>query len=158
MPWLTILSRWIHVVSACIALGGTFFIVVVLPVGFKILPPDLATEAHQKIRRVFKMVMHSTILLLLLSGIFNTIAAWGKYKLDPRLLHPLWGTHVLFGLIAMSIAFWVLAGRTPRKGNRMWLALNLLVLLATVAAASTLKWARDSATAAPNATNGSTAP
>jgi len=150
MPWLTILSRWVHIVSACLALGGFFFILVILPAGFKTLPPELAQEANLKIRRVFKMVMHSVILLLLVTGIYNTTVAWGKYKLNPPLLHPLWGTHLLFGLIAMYIAIWLLAGRTPRKIHRKWVALNLLILLATVAVASTLKWARDSATAAPH--------
>jgi hypothetical protein len=113
-----------------------------------VLPPDQRDLAHLKIRRIFKMVIHSTILLLLLSGTFNTIVAWKKYKLNPMLMHPLWGTHLLLGLIAFSILIYLLAGPTPRASNRKLLTLNLIVLLATVAVASTLKWARDSAVTA----------
>ncbi len=61
------------------------------------------------------MVMHTMILFLLLSGAYNSAAAWGKYNLDPPLLHPLWGVHVLLGLTAMSIAIYLLAGRTPQN-------------------------------------------
>jgi uncharacterized membrane protein len=147
---LVILSRWIHIVCACVALGGVFFTYAVLPAGLNILPPDLRQNVELKIRRVFKMVMHTVILLLLLSGTYNTIVAWPKYDLDPPLLHPLWGTHLLLGLVAITIALYLLAGKTIKKSNRKWLAVNLIVLLATVAVASTLKWARDSVTAASN--------
>ncbi|MGA3067450.1 MAG: hypothetical protein ABSF29_11450 [Tepidisphaeraceae bacterium] len=149
MAWLIILSRWVHVVSACVALGGVFFVRIVLRGGARLLAPDVRDIVQLRIRRTFKMVIHSTILLLLLSGSFNSYIAWNKYQLNPMLMHPLWGTHLLLALIAIAIALYLLAGKTPRPSNRKWLTLNLIVLLAAVAAASTLKWARDTASSNP---------
>ena len=62
MPVLVILSRWLHVVSACVALGGVFFVCLVLPQGLTILEPDLQTAVLLKTRRIFKMVIHSAMM------------------------------------------------------------------------------------------------
>jgi uncharacterized membrane protein len=143
MAFLFILSRWVHVVSACVALGGVFFMWVVLPRGLGHLEPDQRDAVLLPIRRTFKMVMHSAILLLLVTGIYNSTVNWGRYNLDPPVLHSLWGVHVLLALIAITIAAVVLAGRRPSASSGMWLGVNLVILLLVVAAASSLKWAGD---------------
>jgi uncharacterized membrane protein len=140
---LAILSRWIHVISACLAVGGVFFARFVLPSGLRILDEETGKNVHLKIRRTFKMVIHSAILLLLITGIYNSYLAWDKYSLDSALLHPLWGTHILLALIAFAIALYVLAGPLPPKSHRKLMAVNFVVLIAAVAVASTLKWARE---------------
>ena len=143
MALLVILSRWLHVASACVAVGGVFFARVVLPVGLAALPIGQQSIALLPIRRVFKRVIHTAILLLILSGAFNTYVAWDKYRLDPGLLQMLWGVHVLLALTAFSIALYVLARAHPTASARRLLGVNLVVLLAAVAAASSLKWGRD---------------
>jgi uncharacterized membrane protein len=143
MPALVILSRWLHVVSACLVVGGVFFIRLVLPRGLAILEPDLQTAVLLKTRRAFKMVIHSAILILLITGTFNTFMALRTYNLNPPLLHSLLGLHILLALIAFALALYVLAGPRPPPSHRKLMALNLIVLLLAVAAASALKWARE---------------
>jgi uncharacterized membrane protein len=143
MPLLVILSRWLHVVSACLAIGGFFFVRLVLPRGVAILEPDLQTAVLLKTRRTFKMVIHSCILLLLVTGIFNSIVGLRTYNLNPPVLHTLLGIHVLLALLAFGLLLYVLAGLRPPPSHRKLVALNLVVLLLAVAAASTLKWARE---------------
>jgi uncharacterized membrane protein len=143
MPVLVILSRWLHVVAACLVIGGVFFTRLVLPQGLSILEPDLQTAVLLRTRRAFKMVIHSSILLLLLTGTFNGYLALPTYNLNPPLLHSLLGLHVLLGLIAFALVLYVLAGKRPPPSHRMIVAVNLAVLLLAVAAASTLKWARE---------------
>jgi uncharacterized membrane protein len=147
MPVLIILSRWLHVATACVAVGGVFFVRVILPIGLSVLDPPQRSAAFLKTRRAFKMVIHSSILLLLLTGIFNTTVAWDKYNLNPTLLQSLWGTHLLLALVAFSIALYVLAGKEPRAKHSSWMTLNLIVLFLAVLAASSLKWAREKAVA-----------
>jgi uncharacterized membrane protein len=147
MVLLIILSRWLHIVAACLAIGGFFFIRVILPIGLAVLEPENRDAAALRTRRAFKMVVHSAILLLILTGVFNTMVAWSKYNLNPPMMHPLWGTHVLLALIAFSIALYVLAGPKPPTAHRKLMTVNLVVLLLTVATASTLKWARDTVVA-----------
>jgi uncharacterized membrane protein len=144
---LIILSRWLHVATACVAVGGVFFARVILPVGLSVLDPSQKSAAFLKTRRVFKMVIHPCILLLILTGIFNSCIAWDKYRLNPPLLQALWGTHVLLALCAFSIALYVLAGKEPPAKHGNWMKLNLIVLFLTILAASSLKWAREKAVA-----------
>jgi uncharacterized membrane protein len=143
---LVIFSRWIHIVTACLALGGVFFMRFIFPAGISVLPDDQRSAVFLNTRRKFKIVIHTAILLFLITGTFNTMIAWEKYERNPALMHPLWGTHVLLALVAFTIAIIVLAGPTPIQSHRKLMAINFVILLLTVAVASTLKWARESST------------
>jgi uncharacterized membrane protein len=147
MPIDIIASRWLHVVSACLVIGGVFFIRFILPPALKLLDDALARSVLLAARRTFKMLVHSAILLLLLTGIYNSWLAWDKYNLDKAVLHALWGTHVLLAAFAITISLYVLAGREPPKSQRKLMAVNFAILLLVVAAASSLKWARERAVA-----------
>jgi uncharacterized membrane protein len=147
MVILAILSRWIHVISACLVIGGAFFIRFIVPRGLNLLEESQRTAVLLAVRRGFKMVVHSAILLLLLTGIYNTTLAWDKYNLDKAVLHALWGIHILLAALAFTLALYVLAGQTPPKSHRKLMAVNIIVLLLVVAAASSLKWARERAVA-----------
>src|SRR5579863_7815749 len=96
MTPFVILSRWLHVISACLVIGGVLFIRFILPHSLKLLDPPQQKQVLLAVRRSFKMVVHTAILLLLITGIYNTTLAWDKYQLDKALLHALWGTHILF--------------------------------------------------------------
>jgi uncharacterized membrane protein len=148
MPIDVIGSRWIHVTCACLLVGGMFFFRFVLPRGLRTLDEEQAKGVMLAVRRGFKMVVHTAILLLLLSGIYNSWLSWDKYNLDKAVLHALWGTHILFATLAITLSFVALAGREPGKSRWKLLALNFVILLLAVAAASSLKWAKERAVAA----------
>jgi uncharacterized membrane protein len=146
--FLVILFRWLHIISACLVLGGAMVMRFVLPVGLRKLDADAAEDVLLACRRVFKMMVHTAILLLLVSGVFNTMRNWSTYGTAP-LAQSLWGTHVLLAAIAITIAIYVLMGKKPPAKHQLLLAINVGVLLATILLASSLKWWRDShATAA----------
>jgi uncharacterized membrane protein len=147
MPIDVISSRWVHVISACLVVGGVFFIRFILPKGLALLDETQAQSVLLAVRRRFKMLVHTVILLLLLSGIYNTYLAWDKYNLDKAVLHALWGTHVLLAALVFTISLYVLAGPQPPKTHRKLMAINFVLLLCVVAAASSLKWARERAVA-----------
>jgi len=63
-----------NVICACLMIGGIFFARFVMPSGLGILDDETRTKVHLKIRRTFKMVIHSAILLLLITGF--TIQLW----------------------------------------------------------------------------------
>lgn len=145
MDFIAILSRWLHVTSAIVAIGGAFFLRVVLPMGTRPLDPEQQEGVLLRCRRGFKMVTHTAILLLLLTGAYNAYGNWGWYKANPPLMHGLFGVHVLLALAVIGVSLWLLAGREPPRSHRGWMKVNLVLMLLTVAAASTLKWARDHA-------------
>lgn len=142
MP-LVVLFRWLHITAACLAVGGLFFMRIVVPVGLKGLPPEQRHETFLKLRRVFKMLIHTCILLLLVSGIYNSWSNWAIYNQVAETAQPLWGTHVLLALFIFAIALYVLAGKEPPRGHAQWAGINLLLMVATIAVAGALKYVRD---------------
>jgi uncharacterized membrane protein len=138
-----ILFRWLHILAACLAVGGAFVMRLIVPVGLKQLEPDARQAVFLKIRRAFKMLVHTCILFLLVSGIYNTLGNWKAYTQIPERAHPLWGIHVLLGVIIMGIALYVLAGKEPPKAHAKWMLVNLLLMALALGAAAALKYVRD---------------
>jgi uncharacterized membrane protein len=146
-PFLIILFRWIHIATASVAVGGVFFLRIVFPIGLRALEAEPARAMLLRTRRAFKMVVHSSILLLLISGTYNAIQNWQKYTdMGPGVGHGLFGVHLLLALFAFGIALWLLAGPELKKNHLKWMGINLIILFLTIAAASTLKYAREHST------------
>src|SRR4051795_11982683 len=153
---LVIFFRWLHVATACVALGGVFFIRVVFPIGLKVLEPEPARQMLLSTRRAFKMVVHGCILLLLISGTYNAIQNWQGYTAaGPGVGHGLFGVHLLLALTVFGIALWLLAGAEPPAHHKKWMGFNLVLLFLAIAAASTLKYVREHGK--PSTSNQSTA-
>jgi uncharacterized membrane protein len=148
---LIILFRWIHLATACVAVGGVFFIRVVFPIGLKSLDAEPARTMLLRTRRVFKMVVHTCILLLLISGTYNAIQNWQGYTAaGPGVGHGLFGVHLLLALIVFGVALWLLAGPEPPADHKKWMGFNLVLLFLAIAAASTLKYVREHAKPSTN--------
>jgi uncharacterized membrane protein len=143
--FLPILSRWTHLVTACIAVGGVFFLRIVLPIGLRAVDGPAGHAVMLKCRRVFKMTTHTAILLLLLTGFYNFWQNMDAYKLaGAPLAHGLFVMHALLGLIVFGLLLWLLAGAEPPAGHMRWLAVTLGLMLIAVAFASVLKTVRES--------------
>ena len=143
-PLLIIFFRWLHVATACVAVGGVFFMRVVFPIGLKTLDGEPAHAMFLRTRRAFKMVIHPCILFLLISGTYNAVLNWHAYTtMGPGLGHGLFGIHLLLALIIFCIALWLLAGAEPPVNHKKWLGVNLILMFLAIAAASTLKYFRD---------------
>jgi hypothetical protein len=143
MVIVDVLFRWLHVIAACLAIGGAFFLRVVLPIGLRPLDVEEREGVFLRCRRAYKLVVHPCILVLLVSGAYNAWGNWPKYKLNPPVMHGLFGTHLLLGLAVIGVSLWLLAGREPVRTHRGWMRINLLLMFLAVAAASSLKWVRD---------------
>ena len=130
--------------TACVAIGGVFFLRVVLPIALRGLDPDPARLAWARASRAFKFVVHTCILFTLATGTYNAVVNWPAYKaIDHHLGDSLFGLHSLLGLIGLGLLLWLFLGREPRATQVRWLGVALGVLLLTTAAASVLKYARE---------------
>lgn len=149
--FLGILFRWLHIIPACLSIGGVFFMRIILPVGLTVLPPDQRKAVFLRCRRVFKFVIHPSILLFVISGIYNYIGNREAYhRVHPvAVSHALFGIHVLLAIIVFTISLILLAGKEPPVMHKQWMAVNLALLMFVVVTASTLKWVRDHAPPAP---------
>jgi uncharacterized membrane protein len=143
MEVLIVLSRWLHVVAAVLAIGGLFFMRVILPLGLAQADAASRDAVFLRCRRAYKMTVHPCILILLLTGTFNTIRAWPDYALNKKLMHAFWGPHVILGLVAIVLSLVLLAPKQPPRWHKKGAAINLGLLLLVVALASTVKYVRD---------------
>ena len=126
---LNVLSRWIHVGTAIVLIGGTTFL------RFVVHPVLAGSHAEQlgEIRNRWKKFVHAGIALFLLSGFFNYFKAMPLHKGD-GLYHALVGTKIIlaFGVFFLASA---LTGRSAgtqkfRDAGPKWAA--ILVILAFV--------------------------
>jgi len=142
--WLVaILSRWLHLSFACLLVGGTFFMGFLVREGATEGDTPATGSIYLKARRGLKMVVHSSVLFLLLTGTYNATLNWAAYRRNIPLTHALFGTHLLFALIVFAILMVTFARKQPRPTERKWLKIAALLLFLTVLMASSLKYARE---------------
>jgi len=71
---LNIVVLWIHILAAIVWLGGMFFIsLVMVPVVRKLEPPEKRIEVLSSTARRFRIVSWIAILVLLVTGVLNSI-------------------------------------------------------------------------------------
>lgn len=133
MEALDILSRWTHIGTAVVIVGGSVFLrFVVLPVASK-LPEDQHLALRSAIISRWKMFIHVGILLFLVSGFYNYFQAMPKHKGQP-IYHALIGTKILLALVVFALSS-ILVGRSGlaeklRTRSAFWL--TVVIVIATV--------------------------
>jgi uncharacterized membrane protein len=139
------LSRVVHVGSAIVLVGGTFFVYFVLmPAAAAQLADDVHSRLRSAIMAIWKRVVHAGIALFLLSGGFNyyRVIAEGTHKGD-KLYHPLVGIKIILALVIFFIAS-ALVGRSAtfegmRRNARRWLLVNLVLAAVIIVISGFLK-------------------
>jgi len=135
------LTRVLHVGTAIVVVGGTFFIRFVLfPAAKQNLPDDLHARLRGGVMGVWKRIVHAGIALFLLTGAINyyRVFAEGTHKGDP-VYHAVLGTKIILALVVFFIAS-ALVGRSAafegmRRNAPKWMLVNL-ILAALIGAGS----------------------
>src|ERR1041385_6995904 len=82
--------QWLHVLAAVLAVGGVFFMRFILCPALKKLPAEqegAKKQIFQSVARGFKIVIHSSIGVLLLTGLYRFIhtldqtKGWREYQM-----------------------------------------------------------------------------
>ena len=143
LHFVAIFFRWLHIVSACALVGSAFFFEFLLPSATRGVDDSVRESIHLRARRGFKMTVHVTLLLFLISGTYNALKNWPIYTRNPGVMHGLFGMHILLGLGAVTLLMISLAGREMKRTAPRYTRLALAALVLGIAAASTLKSARE---------------
>lgn len=120
MEVIDILSRWTHIGTAVVIIGGSVFLrFVIYPIASK-LPEDQHLALRSAIISRWKMFVHVGILLFLVSGFYNYFQAMPKHKGQP-IYHALIGTKMLlaFGLFFLSSLLVGRSGLAEKVRSRM---------------------------------------
>ena len=136
---VTLVARWLHILSAALALGVPIYVrFVLMPSMAQLEPPqrDVLREAIAKRWRVF---VYTMIVIFLATGFWTFLGArrWSELDADGKFrYHLLFGTKFVIAL-AMFFISSALAGRTAalaamRANAKLWLGVLMVLGLAIV--------------------------
>jgi uncharacterized membrane protein len=140
---LNVLSRWIHVGTAIVVLGGSVFMRFVLMPAAAQLPDAEHDALRQRVMGRWKKFVMTGIALFLISGFYNYIVVAIPQHKGDKLYHPLIGTKILLAFAVFFLAS-ALTGRSAafegiRKHNKKWLLITIILAAIVVAISGVLK-------------------
>ena len=92
MELVSLLSRWTHIGTAIVLVGGTVFLRFVLTPAAAQLSDDEHTKLKQLVMGTWKKFVHAGIALFLLSGFYNFIAVQVPKHKGDSVYHAVMGT------------------------------------------------------------------
>jgi hypothetical protein len=125
-----LISRWIHLASAIIALGGAMFMrFALLPAAKATLSDDVHEKLREAVRARWAKFVHAAIALLLITGSINFAILAIPPKVAPLPYHPIFGVKLLAAFAVFFIAE-ALMSRGPgfakiRANRAKWLSVLL---------------------------------
>jgi uncharacterized membrane protein len=135
-----LVSRWLHVIPAIILVGGTLFM------RFSLVPAtgesEASAELRESIRKRWSKLVAISVLLLLISGLYNSAMKAMGYEL-PMIYNILLLVKIVLGLAIFYLAS-VLAGRSKtaqkfRERETHWLNILCGLMIAVVMIAGYMK-------------------
>ena len=145
MQFLDAAFQWLHVLAAVLAIGGVFFMRFILCPSLKSLPPEQANvqpQVLQTVMRRFKMVIHASVAVLILTGVYRIIQILPLIK-DWKSYHMLLGIKILFALVLFTIAIGLtLPGAQPnyfQRNRDKWLFINFILGALVILLSATLR-------------------
>ena len=165
-PWLDlvwVLNRYLHIFSAMMLVGGTFFYALVVPRGIDDLKDSAQLAVIARLRWVFRWIVYVSAVALLITGALswsrNTWSYSGSEVKALAILLSHEGKKVNFDSLFMNsgLWFWIHSGIAvvalissvamirsfvPPNHPIGWLRLSLVLLLLSALAASVTRHAR----------------
>lgn len=131
---IAILSRWVHIGTAIVLVGGTCFLRFVLaPAAAQLTEADSA-KLKELVMATWKKYVHAGVALFILSGFYNYLIVQMPLHKGDKIYHMVIGTKIL---LAFAIFFFAeaLVGRSKsfegmRKNAKFWQM--VIILLAAV--------------------------
>ena len=144
MDAVQIALRWLHIVPAVVAGGGSVFLAVALLPALREMPADVRTSAREAITARWRVVVMACITLLLVSGAANFLV----YQWPAHRGQPLYEALFALKFLAAMVVFFIgsaLTGRSaalqPMRDNvRFWAGLNATLVLLIVIVSGALRF------------------
>ena len=150
IDYIALVSRWLHILAAITAVGGTIFIRMALVPSLGVLPDQAKKDLHEAVRGRWAKFVMAAIGFLLLSGLYNIgmIEAHKKVAVDERMLYRAVFTIKFMLALAIFFVASALVGRSAafekiRKNARFWLSFNLVLAIVLVCISGFLRAIRD---------------
>ena len=135
--WIAIASRWIHVGTAVVLVGGLVFLRFVLGPAAAQLPEESHAKLKELVLAKWKKFIHGGIALFVLSGFYNYLVVGAPLHRgsDKGLYHGLMGAKILLALAVFFLSS-ALIGRSKafagmRTNPKLWQGV-IIVLAALI--------------------------
>lgn len=129
-----LLSRWLHISAAILAIGGAAFMALaLLPAARDTLDEPAQERLREAIRRRWSKFVLAAIALLLLTGAFNFWTLALAPKIKPMPYHAIFGVKFLAAMVIFFVAS-ALVGRSPGVAGMRKNAGRALTLILVLAA------------------------
>ena len=147
LDWLAIFFRWLHMLAAITAVGGTIFMRMALVPSVAVLTDDQRKLLHEQVRSRWVKFVMGAILFLIVSGIYNFLRRLNPPGIDRSyiaLYHGLFGLKVLLALLIFFVAS-ALTGRAAalarfRQNAKVWLSVNVALAVLVVCISGVLRF------------------
>lgn len=157
LDWLAIVFRWLHILSAITAVGGTIFMRMALVPSVAVLDDDQRKALHEQVRSRWVKFVMGAILFLIVSGFFNYFKRSNAgFDADfKRLYNILFGIKFLIALVIFFLAS-ALTGRAAalarfRQNAKLWLSVNVVLAVIVVCISGVLRFVPNNPSSAPAA-------
>lgn len=104
MLWIALVSRWAHIITAIVLVGGTVFLRFVLGPAAAQLPDDSHAKLKELVLGTWKKFVHGGIALFLISGFYNYLVVQAPLHKGDKLYHALMGIKILLAFAIFLIA------------------------------------------------------
>jgi uncharacterized membrane protein len=122
--------RWLHILSVVVAVGGVFFMRMILwPAAEAVLTDEQHKALRARVVGRWKFVVHGAIFLLLVSGLYNYLVVTRPLHEGQAIYHALFGIKFLLALVVFFLAETLVSTRAWSAGIRANARAHLLVLL-----------------------------
>jgi uncharacterized membrane protein len=140
---VNVTSRWLHVSTAIVVLGGTVFLRFVLTPSAERLPQTEHDRLRELITATWRKVVRGGILLFLLTGFYNYLIVAVPNHHGDKLYHMLMGIKILAALGVFFLAEALVGRAAPfaplRQERKRWLLVLIVLAFAIVAISSLLR-------------------
>lgn len=144
---LMLVARWLHILSAALAIGVPIFMRFVLMPARQKLEESQRAVLHEAIMARWRIFVHAMIVVFLATGFWTYlgVARWKSFPDDLKSrYHMLLGIKILIAL-AMFFISSALAGRSAalagmRAKAKMWVGVLILLGLAIVGISGVLRF------------------
>jgi uncharacterized membrane protein len=140
---LNIASRWVHIATAIVVLGGTVFVRFVLLPAAEPLPQAEHDRLRERVMGRWRKFVMAGIALFLLSGFYNYLTVAVPKHHGDKAYHALMGIKIIIAFGVFFLAS-VLVGRSARfeplrREGKKWLLLLIVLAFSIVLISSFLK-------------------
>jgi uncharacterized membrane protein len=139
-----ILLRWMHILAAVTAVGGTIFARLALVPSLGVLSDETRAKLHEAIREHWARPVQISISFLLISGVINIILMEGQYDLGRvGYYRPLFGIKFLLAFVVFFLASALTghgnATQRFRDNRKYWLTVNMALAIIIVCISGVLR-------------------